>query len=90
MMAKIHVYMCLHIASIKFTARNKTTLFRSPFFISTSWLLVLAQASRNDHGAACTTALRGATDKNEKSGYVTVRCSSKMIQQRSTVGWLKF
>ena len=35
---------------------------------NTSQLLVLAEAFRNDHVAACSTALRSATEKNEKSG----------------------
>ena len=68
--------MCLHIASIKSTAENKTRLFPTPFFISTCWLLILAEAFRNDQVAACSTALRSAIEKNEMGGYVTVPCSS--------------
>ena len=60
MLDKIHVYMCLHIASIKSTAGNKTRLFPSPFHNSTSLRLTLAEAFRNDHVAACNTALRSA------------------------------
>ena len=35
-MGKVHVYMCLHIASIKSTAGNKTSLFlaRSAFLLA--------------------------------------------------------
>ena len=77
-MVNVHVYMCLHTALIKPTAGNKTRFFPSPFLISTSWLLILAEAFRNDHVAACSTALGIATEKNERSGYVTVPCSSKM------------
>ena len=42
MMDKIPVYMCLHIASIKSTAGNKTRLFPKPFLVSTGWRLTLA------------------------------------------------
>ena len=90
MIDKVHVYMCLHIASIKSTAGNKTRLFHSPLLISTSWFLILAEAFRNDHIAACSTALRSATEKNEMGGFVTVPCSSKMTQHSSTADWLKF
>ena len=71
MMDKVHVYMCLHIAPIKSTAGNKTRLFLSPFLISTSRFLFLAAAFRNDYVAACSTALRSATEENELGGYVT-------------------
>ena len=64
MMDKVHVYMWLHTASIKSTAGNKTRLFPSPFHISTSWRLTLAEAFWNDDLAACSTALRSATEKN--------------------------
>ena len=71
-MDKTHVYMCLHIASIKSTSRNKTRLFLSPFHISSSSRLTLAEAFRNDHVAACSTALRSANEENESGGYATV------------------
>ena len=67
MMDKVHILICLHIASIESTAGNKTRLFRSPFLISVisaSWLLILTEAFRNDHIAACSTALRSASEKN--------------------------
>ena len=89
-MGKVHVYMCLHIASIESTAGNKTRFFPSPFLISTSRFLILADAIRNDYIAACSTALRSATEKNELSGYVTVPCPSKMTQRSSPADWLKF
>ena len=89
-MVKVHIYMCLYIASIKSTAGNKTRFFPSPFLISTSQFLILAEAFRNDHIAACSTALRSATEENEMGGYLTVPCSSKMTQRSSTADWTKF
>ena len=82
--------MFLHNASIKSTAGNRTRLFRSPFLISTSWFLILAEAFQNDHVAACSTALCSATEKNEMGGYVTVPCSCKMTQRSSSTDWLEF
>ena len=82
--------MCLHTASIKSIAVKKIRLFLSPFLIFTSWFFTLAEAFRNDHVAACSSALRSATEKNEMGGYVTVPCSSKMTQRSSTADWLKF
>ena len=91
MMEKVHFYMCLHIASIKFIAWNKTKIFPNPFLISTGWFFILAEAFfRNNHLGACSTALRSATEKNEMIGYVTVPCSSNMTQRSSTADWLKF
>ena len=87
-MDKVHVYMCLHFASIRPIAGNKTRLFLSPFFISTGWFLILAEAFRDDHVAARSTTLRSATEKNEMGGYVTVLCSSKITLRSSTVDWL--
>ena len=78
MMDEAHVYMCLHIALIKSTAENKTSFFPSPFLIPTSLFLILAEPFRNDHVAACGTALRSAIEKNGMGGYVTVPCLSKM------------
>ena len=89
-MDKVHVYICLHIASNKAAAGNKTRLFPSPFLISTSWFLILAAAFRNDHVAACSTSRCSATEKNEMGGNVTVPFSSKMTQCNSTVDWLEF
>ena len=90
MMDEVHVYMCFHIASIKSTAGSKTSFFPSPFFISTTWFLILAKARRNDHVAACTTSLHSATEKNEICGYISVPCMSKMTQRSSTVDWFSF
>ena len=90
MMDKVHVYMCSYIASIKSTAGNKTRLFPSPLLLSITWLLILAGAFRNDHVAACKTALHSATEKNEIGGYVTVPCSSKMTQRSSAGDWFEF
>ena len=87
---KVHIYMCLNIASNKSTAGNKTRLLTSLSFISTSWFFILAEAFLNDHVAACSTNLRSATEKNEMGGYVTIPCSSKMTQRSSTADWPKF
>ena len=89
-MEKVHVYMCLHLASVKFTALNKIKLFPTLLLISTSWFFILAEGFRNDHLAACSTALRSATEKNEMNDYVTVPCSSKMTQHSSIEDWTKF
>ena len=89
-MEKVHVYMCFDIESIESTAGNKTRLFHGLLPTSTSLFLILAKAFRNDHVAACSTALRSATEKNEMGGYVTVPCSSEMTQPSSTADWLKF
>ena len=75
---------------VKSTAGNKTRLFPSPFLISTSWFLNFAEAFLNDHVAACSTALRSATEKNEIGGCVSIPCSSKMTPRSSTAYWIKF
>ena len=80
--------MWLHTASIKSTDGDKTRFFPSPFHISTS--LTLDEAFRNDHVAACSTALHSDAEENESGGYVTVPCPSRVIQQSSTADWLKF
>ena len=89
-MDEVHVYMCLHFVSSKSTAGNKSRLFLSPFLISTSWFLILAEAFWNDHVAAYSTALRSGTKKNEMDGYVTVPCPFKVKQHSYTPDWLKF
>ena len=89
-MDKVHVYMWLHTASNKSIAENETRLFPSPLHICTSSRLTLAEAFRNDHIAACSTALRSATGENESGDYITVRCPSKVTQHSSTADWLKF
>ena len=90
MMDKFLVCMSLRIALTKSTAGNKIRLFSSPLLISTSRFLILAKVLRNDYVAACSTALRSASEKNEMGGYITVPCSSKMTQRSSTAVWLKF
>ena len=90
MMDKVHVYMCSHISLIKPTAGNKTRVFLSPLPISTSGFLISEQAFWNDYVAACSTALRSATEKIELGGYVIIPCRSKMTQRSSTADWLKF
>ena len=82
--------MCLHNESIKVTAGNKTRLFPSSFFIATRWFCILTEGFQNDHIAACSTALRSATEKNKMGGYVTVPYSSKMTQRSSTADCIKF
>ena len=82
--------MWLHSASIKSIVGNKTRLFPSPFDVPTSSRLTLAGAFRSDHVAACSLALRSATEKNELDGYVAVPCPSKVKQHSSTADWLKF
>ena len=89
-MDKVHVYMCLHIALIESTAGNKTTLFPSPFLISTTCFLILAEAFPNDQVATCSTALPSATEKNEMGSCVTVSCSTKTTQRSGTADWVKF
>ena len=79
---------CLLIAYC--TAGNKTRLFCSPFLISTSMFLILAEVFWNDHVAAGSTALRSVTEKNEMGGSLTVPCSFKMTQRSSTVDWFNF
>ena len=67
MMEKVHVYMCLHIALSKSTAETKDKSYANPF-ISTSRFLIFAEAFWNEHVAACSTAVRSATEKNEMGG----------------------
>ena len=68
---------------------RKLSFFLSPFLNSTRWFLIIAKAFRNDHVAACSTALRSATEKTEMGGYVTLPCSSQLTQRSSTADWLK-
>ena len=89
-MDKVHFYIRLHTATIKSTAGIKTRLFPGAFHISTSSRLILVEAFRNDHVAACSTALRSATEEDESGDYVTVPCPSKVTQHSSTADWLKF
>ena len=86
-MDKVHVYLCLHIASNKSTVGNKTGFFPSLFLISSGRFLILAEAFWSEHVAACRTALRNAIEKNERGDYVTVPCSSKMTQRSSKADW---
>ena len=75
---------------IKSTVGNKTKLLPSPFHVSTSSHPVLSGALRNDYVAACSTALRSATEETESGGYVSVPCPSNMTQRSSRADWLKF
>ena len=90
MIDKVHLYMCLHIASIKSTLGSKTRFFPSPFLISTSRFLILAEAFQNDYVPARGTALRSAIEKNELGGYATVTCPSQMTQRSGTADWFTF
>ena len=65
-MDNLHVYMYLHIDLNTSTAGHKTGLLPSPFLISISWLLISAEAFLNDHVAACSTALRSATEQKQR------------------------
>ena len=69
---------------------GKTGHFASPFHVSSSPRLTLAGAFRRDYVAACSTALRSATEENESGGHVAVACPSKVKQRSSTAGWLNF
>ena len=89
-MEKVHVYMWLHIASIKSTFGKKIRRSPIPIRISTSARLTLAEAFRNDYVAAYSTALRSATEENESGGYVTAPCPSKVTEHSGTADWLKF
>ena len=84
-MKKSLVYMCLHTALNYSTTGNKTRFLIRPFLISTSRFLILIEAFRNNHVAACRTALRSATEKNKMGGHLTVPCSSKKTQCSGTV-----
>ena len=68
---------------------TKLSFSGAPFLISTTRFLILAEAFRNDYVAACSIALRTATEKNELGGYVNVPCPSKTAQRSSTADWFK-
>ena len=78
----------LHAASNKTTVWNKLGVFFSPFLVSTSSGLISAGAFRGSYVAACSTALRSATEENDSGGYVDVPCPSKVKQRSSTADWL--
>ena len=65
--------MCFLMALIKSCAENETRFLPSPFLISTSRFLILAKAFRKDHVAACSTALRNATERSERGGWLRNR-----------------
>ena len=90
MIEKVPIYMCFHYALVKSTAGNKIRLFSTPFLIATCQFLILIEAFRSDYVAACSTALRSATEKNELGGYVTIPCPSKLTQHSSTADWAIF
>ena len=54
--------MFFHIVLINFATENKTRFFPSPFHISNSLFLILAEAFRNDYVAAFSTAIRSVTE----------------------------
>ena len=80
--------MLLHAASIISTVGNKTKFFVRLFLVSTGSRLSLGGAFRNEYVAACSTALRSATEENESGGNVSVPCPSKVTQHSSTADWL--
>ena len=82
--------MSLQTTSFKSTVGNKTTLFLSPFHVSTSSRLILTGAFRSHYVAACGTAFRSASEEIDSGGYVAVPCPSKVKQCSSTADWLKF
>ena len=82
--------MWLYTASNKSTVGNKTRLFISPFNVSTSSRLSLAESFRSDNVAACSAAFRSATEEKKSGGYIAARCSAKVKQRSSTADWLKF
>ena len=69
---------------------NGTRLVTSSFLISTSWFLILAEAFRHNYIAACSTARRSVTERNEMSGQGTVPCLAKISQHSSTADLIKF
>ena len=69
---------------------NETRHFPGPFLVNTGWFLILEKVFRNGYVAACSTALRSATEENESGGHVDVPCSSKLTQHKSTADWLNF
>ena len=68
---------------------TKLGFFLCPFPGSTSSRLALAGAFPREYVAACSTALRSATEENESGGHVTVRSPPKVKQHSSTADWLK-
>ena len=58
----------LHATSFKKTVWNELGLYPSPFHISTSSRLTLAEAYRGSYVAACSTAFRSATEENDSGG----------------------
>ena len=68
---------------------NKTRLLPSSVHVSTSSHLTLAGEFRSDYVAACSTALRSATEEIESCGHVAVPCPSKVKQHSITASWLR-
>ena len=66
----------------------ETRLFPSPFLVNTGCFLNLEKVFRNGYVAACSTALRSATEENDSGGHVYVPCSYKLTQHKSTADWL--
>ena len=88
-MGKVHVYVCLQIVSNKATAEKKLSFFLVGFSFLLAGSSLWPKRSGTNHVAACSTALRSATEMNEMGSYVTVPCPSEMTQRSSTAGWLK-
>ena len=61
-----------------------------PSFLLAGFSIWPKRSKSTKNVAACGTAFRSATERNEMGGYITVSCSSKMTQRSSTADWLKF
>ena len=75
--------MWLNTESIKSTVVNKTRLVSSPIDNSVSSRLTLAGAFRSNNVAACSTALRSATEENESGDYVAVSWPLMSVQSET-------
>ena len=84
------MFTCGYTANVYIHCWEQTRLSASPFHVSTSSRLTLAGAFQSDYVAACSTAFRSATEKNDSGGCVAVPCSPKLKQLSSTADWLKF
>ena len=65
-------------------------LLGTKLYVFTSSSLNFDGAFQSDHVAACSTALRSATEANDSCGHVAVPCRPKVKQRTSTADWLKF
>ena len=87
-------YSCYFSIGLSFCIPNLYCSFLVSFLpckwlVNTGWLLTLEKVFRNGYVAACSTALRSATEENDSGGHVDVPCSSKLTQHKITADWLK-